>query len=56
MAKVHTVRFEEAVYVLHCFQKQSKSGITTPKQDIDLVKARLKEAQQEHERWKATKR
>jgi phage-related protein len=53
---VYTVRFEEAVYVLHCFQKKSKSGIATPKQDIDLVKARLKEAEQEHEKWKPTKR
>lgn len=53
---VYTVRFEEAVYVLHCFQKKSKSGIATPKQDIDLVKARLKEAEEEHEKWKATKR
>lgn len=49
---VYTVKFQEAVYVLHCFQKKSRSSIATPKQDIDLVKARLKEAEQEHERWK----
>ena len=30
---------EEAVFVLHCFQKKSKSGIATPKQDIDIVRA-----------------
>ena len=41
---VYTVRFEGAVYVLHVFQKKSKSGIETPKQEIDLVKRRLKEA------------
>lgn len=42
---VYTVRFTEAVYVLHVFQKKSKSGVATPKQDIDLVKARLKRAE-----------
>lgn len=30
---VYTVRFAEVIYVLHCFQKKSKSGIATPKQD-----------------------
>ena len=49
---VYTVRFAEIVYVLHCFQKKSKSGISTPKQDIDLVKARLKIAEEEYEKWK----
>jgi phage-related protein len=34
---VYTVKFESAVYVLHVFQKKSKSGIATPKQDIDLI-------------------
>lgn len=38
---VYTVRFEEAVFVLHCFQKKSKSGIATPKADMDVVRARL---------------
>jgi hypothetical protein len=33
---VYTVRFEEAVFVLHCFQKKSKSGIATPKQDMEI--------------------
>ncbi len=42
---VYTVRFTEAVYVLHCFQKKSKSGIATPKPEIDLIKARLKQAE-----------
>ena len=42
---VYTVRFASAVYVLHAFQKKSKSGIKTPKKDIDLIEARLKAAQ-----------
>lgn len=46
---VYTVRFEEAVYVLHAFQKKSPSGIRTAKQDVDLVAQRLKTAQKDHE-------
>jgi len=42
---VYTVRFAEAVYVLHCFQKKSKHGIETPKPEMDLIRARLKEAE-----------
>ena len=42
---VYTVRFDEAVFVLHCFQKKSKSGIATPKRDMDIIQARLKMAQ-----------
>ncbi len=45
---VYTVRFGEVVYVLHVFQKKSKSGITTPKQEIDLIESRLKQAQEMH--------
>ena len=41
---VYTVRFEQRVYVLHVFQKKSKSGIATPKPDIDLIRGRLKVA------------
>ena len=41
---VYTVKFEEAVFVLHCFQKKSKRGIATPKQDMDIIRARLKMA------------
>ena len=36
----------EVVFVLHVFQKKSKHGIATPKQDIDLIKSRLKRAQE----------
>lgn len=39
---VYTVRYATAVYVLHCFQKKSTSGIATPKPDMELIRARLK--------------
>ncbi|GHT85875.1 hypothetical protein AGMMS49543_18010 [Betaproteobacteria bacterium] len=42
---VYTVRFVDAVYVLHCFQKKSHQGIATPKQDMELVVQRLKIAE-----------
>ncbi len=48
---VYTVRFEGAVYVLHIFQKKSKQGIATPKQDIELIEARLKRAKQHYEQY-----
>jgi len=41
---VYTVRIGEAVYVLHCFQKKSTHGISTPKPDMDIVRSRLKMA------------
>lgn len=46
---VYTVRFANAVYVLHCFQKKSPSGIRTAKTDVDLVHQRLRAAQQHYE-------
>ena len=42
---VYTVKFSEAVFVLHCFQKKSKRGIATPKEDMDIIRARLKIAE-----------
>ena len=45
---VYTVRFKEAVYVLHAFKKKSKRGIATPKSDIDLIKRRLKDAESDY--------
>ena len=45
----YTVRFAEAVYVLHCFQKKSPTGIKTAKPDIELVGRRLKAARREYE-------
>jgi len=41
---VYTVRFEERVFVLHVFQKKSKTGIETPKPDRDLIRKRLQVA------------
>ena len=41
---VYTVRFEERVFVLHVFQKKSKTGIATPKRDTNLIRDRLKVA------------
>jgi phage-related protein len=46
---IYTVKFADAVYVLHAFQKKSPSGIRTPKRDVELVAQRLKQAQQEYE-------
>ena len=40
------MRFESAVFVLHVFQKKSKRGAATPKADIDLIRERLKVAEQ----------
>jgi phage-related protein len=45
---IYTVSFAEVVYVLHVFQKKSRSGIATPKGDIDLIKQRLKLAELEY--------
>jgi phage-related protein len=42
---VYTVKFKEAVYVLHVFKKKSKAGIKTPKHEINLIETRLKEAE-----------
>ena len=41
----YVVRFRNAVYVLHVFQKKSKSGIATPKPDINLIRERLRYAE-----------
>ena len=42
---VYTVKFAQVVFVLHCFQKKSKSGIATPKVDMDIIRTRLKVAE-----------
>ncbi|SFU21046.1 type II toxin-antitoxin system RelE/ParE family toxin [Mesorhizobium sp. YR577] len=46
---VYTVKFKEAVYVLHAFKKKSKKGRETPKKEIDLVRQRLKAAETHYE-------
>lgn len=48
---VYTVRFARAVYVLHAFQKKSRSGIATPKSEIELIKRRLARAKEDYEQW-----
>ena len=45
----YTVRFADAVYVLHAFQKKSKSGIKTDQADVKLIAQRLKRAQIDYE-------
>ena len=47
---VYTVRFSTGVFVLHVFQKKSRHGIATPKQDLELVERRLRQAAQIHQR------
>lgn len=49
---VYTVEFKDAIAVLHVFQKKSKSGIATPKQQIDLILQRLKTARLQYQEWK----
>lgn len=46
---IYTVRFANAVYVLHAFQKKSPRGIETRQSDIALVRERLKAAQRDYE-------
>lgn len=43
---VYTVRFGNAIYVLHAFQKKSKRGIKTPREEMDTVRRRLKVAEE----------
>jgi phage-related protein len=45
---VYTVRFDTAIYVLHCFKKKSKQGIKTPQSDIDLIKRRFRDAEADY--------
>jgi phage-related protein len=50
---VYTVKFSDLVYVLHAFQKKSKKGIATPKPDIDLIKRRLRMAEEDYKKRQA---
>ena len=49
---VYTVEFEEGDLRLHCFQKKSKRGGETPRQDKELIDQRFKQAKEEHEAWR----
>lgn len=51
---VYTVRFGGVVYVLHAFQKKSKSGIATPKKDLALIETRLRRAEEDYRQWRAS--
>ena len=50
---VYTVRFASGTYVLHAFQKKARRGVSTPKRDLDLIRARLQRAQREDETWRS---
>lgn len=50
---VYTVRFAKAVYVLHAFQKKSKTGVKTPRDDVDLIAKRLRSAAEHYARCHA---
>ena len=45
-------RFEDAIYVLHCFQKKSRHGVETPKKELELIQARLKWAEDDYRQQK----
>jgi phage-related protein len=47
---IYTVRYADAVYVLHAFQKKSKMGIKTPKPDLNLIQKRLQDLIDEREK------
>lgn len=49
---VYTIRFKGVIIVLHAFQKKSKKGIETPKQDVELIHSRLKLAEVMYKEWK----
>jgi phage-related protein len=44
----YTVRFGDAIYVLHAFQKKSKKGIATPQKELELVRQRLAAAERNY--------
>ena len=48
---LYTVRFEEAIYVLHVFQKKSMQGRKTPQRDLEVIRTRLQQAQVLHEEF-----
>jgi phage-related protein len=48
---VYAIKYEEAVYVLHCFMKKSTIGNSPSKQDKAMIDKRLKLAEREHEKW-----
>jgi phage-related protein len=53
---VYVINLGEVIYVLHVFKKKSKRGSETPKQDIDLIRTRLKRAQEDADEREALKK
>lgn len=52
---VYAARFENAIYVLHVFQKKAKRGRATPKQELDLIRRRLAAAKRHYRGRQARK-
>jgi phage-related protein len=48
---VYSVRFAQAVYVLHAFQKKSTRGIATPSAELNLIQQRLQRAKEDYREW-----
>ena len=48
---VYTVKFSDVIYVLHVFQKKSKHGIATPKNELEMIEKRLKIAEEHYRYW-----
>ena len=53
---VYAVKFEDRIYVLHCFQKKAKKGSETPRHDMDLIENRLKQAKTDYEQRQRKRR
>ena len=53
---VYTVRFNKVVYVLHAFMKKSKRGIKTPARELELIRERLKRAEEDYASWSKPRR
>jgi phage-related protein len=53
---VYTVKFAGTVYALHAFQKKSTQGKKTAKQEVDLVKQRLKRAEEHYAQWSTSQK
>jgi phage-related protein len=52
---VYTVKFAGAMYVRHAFLKKSRKGVKTPKREIDLIRRRLKSAEEHSRAWRAAR-
>jgi len=42
---VYTTHIAGSIYVLHCFQKKSTQGISTPRHEVQVIRDRLRAAQ-----------